>query len=407
MRRQACAMWKTGKKVTLLLILIRLGSLAVPPAPSFDEHIQYLDTEAVIWSQDLIVVRGAFAVTGAPNHWYAVHFPFYLENGTPLQAPTTQKKGAYVKVWSNIFTPDQPARWSDCRAEVPVSELGAAANLPRGRRVTLWVTCALMDLSTNRYVAGSWDRRTPVFLTTDSAGKVTAAETFHVNPFRSIADYGDPVINPDYGWPRFGSENWGKYEDRVKPASLINIHNLRLKAGVNAFQATGLKNESYHLLVLGIEQATLEGRYRGAFFEPIDTEEKARELAALAYPGAAVIATSAQFMAVVESLEQLGWKEGLHILMAKPASYGVTVEAEPGCGIRVRMLTLDSIESDDPFASQHLWHRVLCIDGGGRIGLRETMCIEGAGPEGSQPPGVPQTVPVSQAVYRQTLRALR
>ncbi len=104
---------------------------------------------------------------------------------------------------------------------------------------------------------------------------------------------------------------------------------------------------------------------------------------------------------------QLGWKEGLHILMAKPASYGVTVEAEPGFGFRVRMLTLDSIDSDDPFALQHLWHRVLCIDKDGRIGLRETKCIEGAGPEGSQPPGAPQTMPVSQAVYRRTLRSLK
>ncbi len=160
------------RAVPFLVCLAAVPALAQAPAPAPD--VRYLETEA--WQGDqMVVVRGAFEVSGPAHRWYGVYFQLRLSADVALRAPGQQ---GMAKNWADLFTPESPApaRWTDCRAGFTYEEIEAAENLPRGARTELRAVCDLWSQELESYVGSGWSVGARFFVTTDAAGKITAVE---------------------------------------------------------------------------------------------------------------------------------------------------------------------------------------------------------------------------------------
>jgi hypothetical protein len=350
--------------------------------------VKYLETEVIPSEEDLVIVRGAFEITGPRERWYTVYFQLRLDAQTPLMSKSDKGENTFVKPWGSIFTPGnvKTARYTDCRLSLSRKEIAKASNLPRGKRTVLWAVCDIWDDSAKAYLGSGWDARDPLIVSADDAGNIVKIESFHIAPFAP-------------------KENNDSAKIDAKEATL-SLRNLKLKPDAKLYRAVGSKLELYNILIAGDSQAELESRNRGFFFEPIDSAEKAAELVKVGYPGAVIIKSAEQYRAIVNALEAKGWESGEDMSKDMPASYGIAVTLGPDLGYRVRMLTIDYTDLWN-LGLQNIMFREFMVSPDGRIGIvKEIECVRAPEPETSRPPGWTQLLPLNPKPYNEVLRAV-
>ncbi len=146
--------------------------------------VMYLQTKVTRSSEELLVGHGAFEISGPPHRWYGVYFQVRLDADTALRLESEKEDKYLIKHWGDIFTPENvvTARYTDCRAGIPVKEIASAANFPKGKRTALWVVCDVWDVETKKYIGSGWSVRAPLIVTRDKAGKIIGIETFNTDP---------------------------------------------------------------------------------------------------------------------------------------------------------------------------------------------------------------------------------
>ena len=226
------------------------------------------------------MTRGGFEVSGSPAKRYDVYFQIRLNKDTPLHLANNQE---LFKLWGSIFTPDEPARFTQCRHSFTYDEISAATNLPKGLNSTLFVVCDVYDPDAQKYVASGWDMAAPLFVTTDADGKITKAATAYARPHQPNMNDGTATI-------------------AAKQCELAAQH-LKLKDGAALYRYVDIYGNPHTLVVKNPHQADLTNSNRGYFFGPIDTANKARELIAIEHPNEIIIKTPEQYAAIVKSLK--------------------------------------------------------------------------------------------------------
>ncbi len=406
------------------LLSLAVVALAAAPHPARGEvKARVLDTEAWVVDNATLVVRGAYQVTGEPQAWVGFYTQLRLDADTPLQV--RDEKGqtrGLVKPWANVALPspseepshwgwmgdtppvpwgDATARWTNCRIGFSFAEIEAATNLPKGRRTLAWAVCDVFDCATEKYIASGWPVRTPLFLTTDKAGKLAAVEFAYAHPF---------VLRRN----RVGPQLPGR-ELQLKLA------HLKPRAGLKAYRAIGSKHDPYTVLLLDDQQNYLWTSDRGFFFEAIDTPQKAQELFLLAHGDAVGVKNRAQFDAIVKVLTPLAKKQeppppgGMGLapgpmpcegfkLLAQPSSFGLSVTEEPGIGYRITTLLVEHNRYTRTLGDIRHHEAVVTTDG--RIGDRAVLCVKGPEAEHSRPPMWVQPGPTSPGHYDGLLRPI-
>jgi len=409
------------------LAVVALALAVMPPEALGETRARVLDTEAWIVDNATVVVRGAYEVTGEPQAWVGFYTRLLLDANTALQVRDSGgQPHALVKHWGNVALPspseepsswawmgakppvpwgDAAARWTGCRVGIPVAELEAAVNLPRGQRTVVWAVCDVYDCATEKYIAAGWPVRTPLFLTSDKAGKITSVEFAYAHPF---------VLRRN----RVGLQLTGR-------ALQLKLSHLKPNAGLQAYRAIGVKHDPYTILVLEDQQNYLWTSDRGFFFEAIDTPEKAVELFLLAHGDAVVVKTRAQFDDIVRVLTPLAKRpeppaktvppggmgltpgplpcEGFKLL-AEPPSFGLSVTEEPGIGYRIRCLLIEHNRCTRVLGD--IVHHSVVVTHDGRMGDRDILCVKGPEAEHSRPPLWVQPGPTSPEHYDRLLRPI-
>jgi hypothetical protein len=354
----------------LAAALLPVAGAGAPVGDGPVTTVHYLKTEVSSVNADGFGVRAAFDIDGRPDRWYTVYFQLRLDERTPLKTADGQELN---RSWGSVFTPDNVTaapRWSDCRFEWKFKDIEAAANLPKGKRTALWVVFDIWDVDAKKYIGSGWDARTTLVVETDAAGKVVKAE-----PFETAS----PVVRKN---------------DPEKTVELreceLNLKHLKLKPRVKVYQNPEAGPSGPRTVLVSDDgQADLGC---GAFFEPIDTPEKAREFVELSLSRKAILKTPGQFKAVVAALKIDKSR------VTEPPSYGLTVTPEPGLGYRVWVLY--GYPENDFVLGGDVDYVEYCVTTDGRIGARYTHCV-------SAPWNGPSAPPVSNEERREWYDAFK
>lgn len=309
-----------------LLALFPLAGLAQP-------QVHHLPTTALVGERE-VIVRGAFEVDGPPHRWYGVYVQ--LRRGAARGLRFGGARDALVH-WGNLFSPARPrrARWTDCRVAIrfeQLSQLGLAAG-----RHTIWAVCDVRDEASKRWLGSGWETRTPLLVTIDADGRATRVELFDTPAV--------PLARSDA---------------RARVPSLrvtLGLEALKLREGATLVRRVDVKQVVSHALLRDGRQARLRDHSRGAFFAPIDSAAKARELVALGHLGARQVDPA--------QLER--WRRAAGELLAPCPFAHAGVRAEGQLGWRVDLLLWTP--------RGELLALRACVGRDGRIGERRTVCL--------------------------------
>ena len=88
-----------------------------------------------------------------------------------------------------------------------LADIQAARDLPKDKKTALHVVCGVWDYAAKKYVGSGWSERTPLIVTTDSAGAITSVETFNTRTAGPLSSgvvvappAGPPALDPETGW---------------------------------------------------------------------------------------------------------------------------------------------------------------------------------------------------------------
>lgn len=337
-----------------LVLAAALTALAAPAqaedAPAAP-RVRFLRTELATVQPSHVVVRGAFEIAGPPHRWYGVGFRLLLDKGMPL----LNSEGTVRRRWNDLFTPDnvRTARWTDIRVAIPRQAIASAENLPQGRRAILWAAAEVKDYATGKYLGSPWSVAAPLIVTRDEQGQITGLAAFDTEPFAAK--------------PNPPSESLRGRRCRLK------CRHLEPRDGVRLYRAVDREGGAACDLLVGPKRhARLAGTSRGQFFRPIDSPQKARELALLDLGGSVVIETQEQYRALVSAAKSVGYETGPHIRAQGPPSAGVRVRPEPDLGYRVSALVLRR----DGGSFGAVVRRRIAVGTSGRIGIVERTYID-------------------------------
>lgn len=329
----------------------RLAKADEPPA----RLVTYLDNEVTKMERDYIVIRSAVELDAPPGRWYALDVEFRLSRAQPLILPSGK---LLVKRWNNLFTPHgpRPARWLDCRLDVDFSDLQAAENFPKGKTFVLWAMGLIYNWEERSYVGSGWDVRAPLLLTTDSNGTVISCKAPRLLPMDLLR------LNP--AW---------KQTLRTRKLRL-DVEHLKPLPETRAVMVARTAGPGVPVLAADDVQAWQPQGY-GAFFGPIDTPEKARELLELQMPGHLVIQTRQQYQAILDTLKALGWARDRDLL-AEPPTIGETITEIEGLGYRISQLSIDPLSTPDGPAWGDVVYRDIYVTEDGRVGFDPVLCVQ-------------------------------
>jgi len=344
--------------------------------------VTYLATSVASHDQENVVIRGELQISGQPNRWYGVYFNLGSDANTSSR-PVGQE---LQKLWNNLFMPDPGlARWSDVRLAFALRDIEGAFGLPKDGRTILWAHCGVWDYDAQKYVEGGREVRTPVIVTTDPAGRITKVETFNTRP-PSLAATGLATI-------------------KARECQ-FTLNHLRPKPNARLYRVIwGRPWSRYDVFIMDSATAYLHHDSRGAFFEKIDTPDKARELALLPFGGCTIIKTKEQYQAVADALKAMGWKAPKDMIAAEPPAYGVAVTEVPGLGYRVAMLAFNCLEPLSKGLGAVVY-REFPVGHDGRIGLEATICINSPQIPVNVPPDWKQPVPAGPEEYDKAVRSV-
>jgi len=359
-----------------------------PFSEAIAADVNYLQTRVTKASEDLLIGHGAFEISGLPHRWYSVYFDVRLDPN-PVRNPTGEKKDKHLlKHWGDIFTPEniETARYADCRVGIPSTELANITNLPKEKRILLWVVCDIWDAEKKGFLGTGWGVRSPLIVKTDAAGNIIQTETFNTETMNPRKNHSSETIH-------------------VKKCNLALKH-LKMKPGVKLYRAIGGKHEPYNILVKDERQTELGTLNRGFFFEPIDSAQKAAELVEIGYPGAVVIENRLQYNRIVQTVKSKGWQPGKHLKTEEPPGYGVSVRVEPELGYRVSALMIDRVNYYD-LGLRSLIYREFAVSLDGRIGIeKEITHVLSPESETGARPGWTQPLPINPKPYNDLLRSV-
>lgn len=352
----------------ILAALLASTALAQVDKPS----IAWLDIEAVTPADgDYLIFRAGFEITGPPHRWYSVFFELREHQTVKLLA---QDKQTWVSQWGQIFTPEniKTARYGDVRLAVPLKDIAAAIQLPPNKRTVLWLNCNLYDMDLETFLGDGQAPQTALIVSTDP----TTSAIVKVELFRTLPQ--SPVRND--------------------PARKVKAQKARLttKALKLGPQAAAYQVEGRYLLANLNHQASLDSPGRGAFFEPIDSPDKAQELAVLAFAGREVLTDAQQYKALAETLRKADPDARIWKIEQEIERFGIVAQEEPLLGYRVKFPIispeLPGIEEVEVRVSRR-----------GALGLSRRPLIT---PISRQPTTQPTTSPASLVeTFRQALDA--
>ena len=297
------------------------GQNAVPTSGRMNRHPQtsgapaeaaptaeYQKTEVRI-GDDKVYVDNDFSISNGDG-WSFIPVTFlFFEKDKPLRRTADQD---FRVEWPMVIPPaNSPASWRDTTVNFTKAELAGAVNLPKGQRTVLWVVPALYHIEAKSYLSFGWDAAAPLVVTTDADGKITALETFPTAP---------PRLEPNHPSQRLEGK-----ECKIETKFVKLKDDAKLVKNAYGFQLVG-----------PTAQAGLNTPGRGAFFGPIDTPEKARELFELGLGDSKIIKNKKQYEAIAE--EGKHWSK---MFYQTPDTVGLKVTEVPGLGYRVQALVLD------------------------------------------------------------------
>jgi hypothetical protein len=318
----------------------------------------YIANDIVAKGKDFFVVRCAFEVTAPANRWLALDVEFRLSQAIPLIKPNGQM---LLKRWNNLFTPvppagGEPVAWTDCRLDIDFKNLQEASNLPVGKTFTLWVMGVLFDYASGKHIGSGWAVRTPLVVTTDEEGVVSKVTAPKLSPpQREQVDPASPVRLP------------------VR-AGQLDLQHLQPKKDLEAFLSFDQAGRIVVVLQRQVRQAW-EAKDYGPMFQPIDSADKARELAMAAHQGDWLIPNREVHVALEEKLKAQGWASG--DIPAQPTVFGVIVTPAEPIGWRVQLTVVESTglnQQAQAIPGDVVFYDHL-ISADGWIGTTATTCI--------------------------------
>ncbi len=359
--------------------VVALAMAALTGAARAEESAKYLQTELSVYGDRAVLARSAVEINGQPHRWYRFEFRMWDLDGSPVK--TTEGK-PYIREWSNLFYPDtrQTVRWADQRQTLNFADLEKQIALPKGTTFTWAVGGVAWSFADKKILGDPWHGRSYLMLTTDKAGRIVAADVFNRPAFQ---------LHPDGG----GKAQYRKVD--------LKLAHLKLADGVGMFSRTDDRSNTWFLLYDGKRRCFhFETESRGAFFGPIDSADKARELATLDLGGAVVIETPKQYAAIVAAAKSKGYKAGQRGLLAdQPRWYGLEATEVPKLGWRVRGLIVVRWNDWLREVKEVRWD----ISPDGRMAYRQKMLVEPPQIEASQPAGWVQPLPTDAPTYHQAL----
>lgn len=365
-----------------LLVSVLSASAVADDTPL---EAKYLANEVVAVGKDTegqhyFVLRMAFSITGPGNRWCALDTEFRLEQAIPLVKSDGQ---LLLKRWNNLFTPvsPRPAKWTDCRLDVNFAELQAAGNLPRGKTFLVWAMGVVLDYNTRKHVGSGWPVRAPLLVTTDAEGNITDLQAPPLSPPQLFDLPDKPVKLP------------------VKPAQPLFAH-LKLKSAATAYRTYTLKDKQPVTFFTRGQQQVWNPRSLGAMLEPVDSPDKALELAKLQFNGGILLKTREQLEAIEKQLRTLGWKQGEDLVIG-PASFGGVVSPVEPLGYRVQLLVVEPSVGEE---LGDIAHHELTVSKDGWVGDKRTLCVRAPLSEAGRPEGWKQPAPANPAAYAQAVR---
>jgi len=340
----------------------------------------YLANDVVAVGKDYFVLRIAFAVDGPGNRWIALDSEYRLEQAIPLVKADGQ---LLTKRWNSLFTPTspRPIKWTDCRLDVDFKDLESAGNLPRDKTFVVWAMGVVLDYTTRKHVGSGWSVRAPLVVTTDADGKITDLQAPPLTPPNVRDVPAKPVKLP------------------VLPVT-AKLQHLVLKSGVQAYRTYTIKHKRPITFFVRGSQQVWEPMSFGFALEPIDSPEKALELASLQFNGGVLVKTRQQLEAIESVLRKLGWKEGEGLVIG-PKSFGTVVSPVKAMGYRVQGLV---IEPRPDGMLGDIAHHEMTLSTDGWIGDKRTLCVRAPLADTDRPEGWTQPAPASPQAYTQAVR---
>lgn len=260
-----------------------------------------------------VILRGNFQVTGVPPHRsLGVHFTLWLDNKTMLRA------GGHNLLWhwGTVVCPSNGStwEWNDCRNGIPLKDISAAENLPKGKATEVFARCDVYDYTLKQYLGNGWDTRVALRITTDETGKVLSVTAAGKEPV-------PPTPPPPPPEPVTGA-GYKLLLKHLKPKPGVTAVRGRPTPGHPSFRIEFFRDGKPVPLSTGL-------------FESVDTADKARELIELCNPSDLLIRTPEQYKALAD---YFGGNVRFLVVLPEAPSYGISAAEEAPGKFTVRVL---------------------------------------------------------------------
>ena len=299
-----------------------------------------------------IQVSAAVRIVGPENQTVAIRIQWFDESGRNLN----NGKKKIGKHWKEIVIPGvKHFRYLSRKSEVCFNNINVdfsfdelnQCNLPQNQTSIIYATSEFFWKEQSVFVDKGWKHRIPLVVQTDGEGNILEARPFPlVNFFQPTTDFQKKI-------------DVRKME--------LQLEHLNLKPEVLAYETKGIKHTSLPVLSDGMHTVDLRGTNRGYFFQRIENEQQAIELARMGSPHSIVLQSKEDFDAIVSNFKKLdGWKEDF--IEGSTDVFKTHVKRVPGLGFEVHSVYIRSLETIVSY--QNIVDSVFFVSHDGRLSER-------------------------------------